>query len=92
MPQWNDLRLVGKQHGQVIANHLADHMSTGRITPAQASRIVTAHIDKHSRDMLATGTSQTGWKPPSTAIALIAGGRNTSACACAHCPFALREL
>jgi hypothetical protein len=58
MPQWNDLRLVGKQHGQVIANHLADHMSTGRITPAQASRIVTAHIDKHSRDMLATGTSQ----------------------------------
>jgi hypothetical protein len=58
MRLWDDMRLVGKQHGQVIANHLAERMSTGRITPAQAGRIVTAHIDKHSRDMLATGTSQ----------------------------------
>ena len=57
MPQWNDFRLVGKQHGQVIANYLADRMTAGRITPAQAAGIVTSHIDKHSRDMLATGTS-----------------------------------
>jgi hypothetical protein len=58
MRLWDDMRLVGKQHGQVIANYLADRMTAGRITPAQTGRIVTAHIEKHSRDMLATGTSQ----------------------------------
>jgi hypothetical protein len=55
---WNDLRLVGRQHGDVIASYLVGRMKASRITPAQAASIINAHIDKHSRGMLATGTSQ----------------------------------
>jgi len=58
MPLWNDLRLVGRQHGDVIASYLVGRMKASRITPAQAASIINAHIDKHSRDMLSTGTSQ----------------------------------
>jgi hypothetical protein len=57
MPLWDDMRLVGKQHGDVIANYLANRMNAGRITPAQVRGIIATHIDKHSRDMIATGTS-----------------------------------
>jgi hypothetical protein len=51
------MRLVGKQHGDAITTYLALRMKAGRLTPDQVHKIITAHINKHSRDMLATGTS-----------------------------------